>query len=89
MGGSEQRYPLASAALRRWEVRPTFLKDAAINELMAFFELVGGSARSFGFTDPWDGTSYPFCYFENDRLEHHVAGEGRNSVAFALLEGRN
>ncbi len=89
VGGTEQRYPLANAALRRWEVQPTILKDAVMDELIAFFELVGGTARSFSFTDPWTGTFYPFCYFEADRLEHRLTGEGRNSVSFAILEGRN
>ncbi len=88
VGGKEQRYALAGVPLRRWELRPKLLTDEAMIELTTFYETVGGNASSFQFTDPWDGTSCPVCYFESDRLVYELLEQGRNMVSFSIVEGR-
>ena len=89
VGGQEQRYELADAPVHRWDLKPGVLCDATMAELADFFELVGRSGISFGFTDPWDKTTYPACYFESDSLEHRLMGQGRHTVSFTILEGRD
>ncbi len=63
------------------------LTDEVLIELTTFHETVGGNANSFQFTDPWDGASYPVCYFESNRLVNDLLEQGRNTVSFSIVEG--
>lgn len=87
LGGSEQRYPIASA-LRQWQAQPVLLPDKELRELESFFALVGGSNTSFEFTDLWDGSVYPICYFKDDAFESTSTEQDRTTVVFTILEGR-
>lgn len=87
LGGGEQVYPI-STGLRQWHAQPTLLPDNEMSELAAFFILVGGSNNPFQFTDPWDGTVYPTCYFKDDVFESTSKAPNRSSVAFTILQGR-
>src|SRR5262249_53533703 len=60
MDGSKQRWPLYGSALRRWAIRLSLLDEAELTTLEDFFS----ANRSFSFTDPWDGTVYPNCSFD-------------------------
>lgn len=88
VGGKEQRYGLSGAPLRAWNVEPTLVGDAVCEELEDFFQMVGGSSQPFTFTDPWDGTAYPTCYFEADTFTARMTEQDRNTVQFTIIEGR-
>ena len=87
LGGGEQRYAIANAA-RHWKAQPVLLPDKEMSELAEFFLSVGGSNNPFQFTDPWDGTVYPACYFKEDVFESTCKEPNRTSVLFTILEGR-
>ena len=88
VGGGEQRYQIAGSELRQWTAQPIILPDDAMAQLETFFLSVGGTANSFQFTDPWDGTVYPVCYFKNDLFTRMINDPGRNAVVFTVIEGR-
>ena len=88
VGGKEQRYEISGAPLREWNLEPTLVGDAVCIKLTTFFEMVGGTSQSFTFTDPWDGTTYPVCYFEADTFTAKMTEQGRNAVQFTIIEGR-
>ena len=88
VGGKEQRYALSGAPLRIWTAKPTLLDDTVWAKLAAFFELVGGTAQPFAFTDPWDRTTYPACYFATDSFASEMREQGQTAVSFAVVEAR-
>ena len=88
VGGREQRYEISGAPLREWNLEPTLVGDAVCIKLTTFFEMVGGTSQPFTFTDPWDGTTYPVCYFEADTFTAKMTEQGRNAVQFTIIEGR-
>ena len=88
VGGKEQRYEISGAPLREWNLEPTLVGDAVCIKLTTFFEMVGGTSQPFTFTDPWDGTTYPVCYFEADIFTAKMTEQGRNAVQFTIIEGR-
>jgi hypothetical protein len=88
VGGKEQRYGISGLPLRQWDIQPAFLGDAVWADLAAFFELVGGTANPFAFTDPWEGTTYPVCYFGSDTFTGEMREQGRTSVQFTIQQGR-
>jgi len=87
VGGGEQRYQIAGSERRQWTAQPLILSDEAMTELELFFLSVGGTATSFQFTDPWDGTIYPICYFKDDPFTRSINASGRNAVLFTVIEG--
>ena len=88
VGGAEQRYGIAGTPLRRWEAKSSVLGNDAYQVLADFFMSVNGTANPFSFVDPWDGTTYPTCFFESDQLIWEAVDEGRNAVSFSVVEGR-
>ena len=75
--GSEQRFRNRSAPVNRWLIR---LGDVATRDLFAietFFLEQQGQYGSFSFTDPWDGTEYPDCSFEQEMFEIVALADGR------------
>ncbi len=87
VGGGEQRYQIAGSELRQWTAQPLILPDDVMAELEMFFLSVGGTANSFQFADPWDGTVYPVCYFKDDPFTRMIKDPGRNAVLFTIIEG--
>ena len=86
LDGSEQRYRDFAAPVRRWVVRLNLLTEGEIAELDRFYASLHGGASSFEFTDPWDGTVYPNCYFENDNLALQAQEEGRARTSFTIRQ---
>lgn len=87
LGGNEQRYPI-TALLRQWQATPLLLPDREMDVLTHFFALVSGTSNAFEFTDPWDGTTYPVCYFKDNLLKSISTDHNRSNVTFTILEGR-
>ena len=87
VGGAEQRYPI-TGMLRQWQAQPVLLPDQELQILCGFFALVNGTSNPFQFTDPWDGTIYPVCYFKDDLFETTSKDQNRTTVTFTILEGR-
>ena len=87
VGGSEQRYPI-TGKLRQWQAQPLLLPDEELQILAEFFSLVNGTSNPFQFTDPWDGTLYPVCYFKDDLFESTSSDHNRSGLTFTILEGR-
>ncbi len=55
---------------------------------MIFFELAGGSASFFSFTDPLDQKEYPQCHFREDAASAVFSSFGRTSLALTICESR-
>src|SRR5215469_15473775 len=66
--GTEQRFPGYATLLRRWAIQLGQLTEDEMSRLADFFSVQAGSAGNFSFTDPWDGTVYPNCHFEDDEM---------------------
>jgi len=66
--GSEQRYRNYSGPLLRWAVRLENLDEEELGRMEAFYAQEQGEFGVFSFTDPWDGTEYLECQFENEDI---------------------
>lgn len=86
--GSEQRWALYSAPVRRWLIRLDLLDEAEMFRLEEFFTEQRGEAGEFAFTDPWDGTVYPRCSFESGVMELDFDGPGRGTLELIVRENR-
>jgi hypothetical protein len=82
--GSEQRYRQMRQPVRRWVLRLSEVSEGELYEMEDFFASRQGQAGSFAFTDPWDGTVYPDCSFEQDELDLLVFGEGRSAATLII-----
>src|SRR5215831_10501272 len=82
LDGSEQRFLAFGTPVHQWKIQLDLLDEAELNALEGFFASQEGRAGSFTFTDPWDGTVYQNCSFENDAFvaELHEAGRGRAQI---------
>jgi hypothetical protein len=88
LDGSEQRMPLYGAVLRRWSIKLSLLDESEIESLRSFFEEQAGRAGTFAFTDPWDGTVYASCSFDQDVLDAEFSGLGRGISAVVVRENQ-
>jgi len=88
LDGSEQRFQGYGAPLRRWTIRLSLLDEAELAELESFFSSQAGQAESFAFPDPWDGTVYPNCSFDNDQLATQYNGQARGNASVTVKENR-
>ena len=73
--GTEQRFRELGHPVRTWIIRMHQLSAEEIAAIETFFEDCQGQFGSFQFTDPWDGTSYPDCSFNQDTLSTNAMGE--------------
>ena len=88
LDGSEQRFQEYGAPLRRWTIRLSLLDEAELAELELFFETQGGRAGSFAFPDPWDGTVYANCSFDDNQLALQYAGQARGTQPGTVKDNR-
>jgi hypothetical protein len=86
--GSEQRWREQGSYLRRWVLRLSQLNETEAGTLAGFFDAQAGRAGHFSFQDPWDGTVYADCSFEQDRLPVDISGEGRAAVVVTIRENK-
>lgn len=89
LDGSEQRFQDYGAPLRRWTIRLSLLDEAEMTALESFFQAHGGKAESFAFPDPWDGTVYANCSFDNDQLATQYGGQGAGMASVTVKENRS
>ena len=88
MDGSEQRFRDYPGSLHRWKVRLDLLDEAEMHLVREFFRTEAGSAGTFNFTDPWDGTKYASCSFEQDELVEEMLDEMKECVSIGIQENR-
>ncbi len=84
VGGGEQRYRERGRAQRRWFIRLELLDDTELAEVEEFFRQQHGRAGSFSFEDPWEGTVYENCSFEQDELALECRDQGRGGTTLAV-----
>ena len=89
LDGGEQRFQEFGAPLRRWTIRLSLLDEAELAELESFFETQGGRAGAFAFPDPWDGTVYANCSFDDDEMRLEYAGQARGTASVTVKENRS
>ena len=84
LDGSEQRYRQMRQPVRKWVLRLSEVGEDELFEIEDFFTSRQGQSGSFAFTDPWDGTIYPDCSFEQDELDLRLMGEGRTAATLII-----
>jgi len=87
--GSEQRFRLYSAPLRSWTVQLTLLDESELHELREFFRQQSGAFGSFGFTDPWTGTTYPACSLESGSMSDSLLDVSNGKASLVIRESRS
>lgn len=78
--GSEQRFRDLKQPVQTWVIRLHHLSDEEMQAVESFFDAMHGRFGSFSFVDPWDGTEYADCSFNQDTFSVGSAGEGRNNA---------
>jgi hypothetical protein len=86
VGGGEQRWRERGAAGRRWVLRFGNVDDTEMAKLVEFFAEQRGRAGHFSFEDPWTGSVYGDCSFDQDQFVAYAESEGRLSAVVALRE---
>ena len=66
--GSEQRFREFKGPAKSWAVMLHKLSASEARAVELFFLQMQGQFSSFSFTDPWDGTEYGDCSFDQDTL---------------------
>ncbi|MGP0076020.1 MAG: DUF2460 domain-containing protein [Bryobacteraceae bacterium] len=87
--GAEQRFRSYQASLHHWTIQLSLLDQAELQELQEFFRSVEGRAENFGFTDPWDGTTYASCSLGSDSMTAVLEGEWNGEASLTVLENGN
>ena len=82
--GREQRYRQLRTPVRRWMLRMWQVSEEELSEIESFFTTHQGQTGSFSFTDPWDGTAYPDCSFEDDEIALRLIAEGRSGAVITI-----
>jgi hypothetical protein len=75
--GSEQRFRELKQPIRSWVIRLHILTAGEIAAVESFFEARQGQFGSFTFVDPWDGTEYPDCSFDQDTFSLEALTESQ------------
>ncbi len=88
LDGSEQRFREFERPLRRWVISLELLDSREWSEIEAFFISMQGRTGAFSFTDPWDGTDYQNCSFEEDDIRIDILGEQHAQLAVIIRENR-
>jgi hypothetical protein len=84
LDGSQQRFKLYGAGLRRWVVKLGLLDEQELSALIAFVEAQGSEA--FAFTDPVSGTTVSRCIVADERLEAGMIAEGQGHATIVVEE---
>jgi hypothetical protein len=87
--GTEQRFPAYGTALRRWVIRLDQLTKDEMNRIAGFYSVQDGAAGTFSFTDPWDGTVYSSCSFEDDDMTVTLSGENQLKTTLTIRANRS
>ncbi len=86
--GSEQRYRNFPKPIRRWIVRLDDLDEQELASMESFYAEEQGGFGTFSFVDPWDGTEYPECQFDNPHVLADYRDIHRGSTTLIVRELR-
>ena len=75
--GKEQRFRNVGEPVRKWAVNLRHVSEEELGKLGSLFLAAQGEFGSFSFVDPWDGTEYPDCSFEQEMFEILALADGR------------
>ena len=84
--GTDQRYRVRGATVRRWVIRLDLLDETEIARLEEFFTTAQGKLGRFSFEDPWTGNVHTDCSLESDEFEAELLGETRGRAALVVRE---
>lgn len=87
--GTEQRFAGYETLLRRWVIRLEKLSEDEMNRIASFYTAQAGGSGTFSFTDPWDGTVYPSCSFEDDEMAVGLSGENQLKTTLTIRDNRS
>lgn len=88
LDGTEQRNRRLPGPAKRWVIDLSQLDDDEARRVEAFFLSQSGSYGSFSFSDPWSGTTYTDCSFEEDVLVLRFEAQDRAQLRLTVLENR-
>jgi hypothetical protein len=83
MDGSQQRYRIYGAGLRKWSVKLAQLDEQELGSLIAFAEQQRGTP--FAFTDPVTGANVASCIISGQRFDAAMTDE-MSAQATVLIE---
>src|SRR5512138_1837051 len=66
VGGREQRWREQGAPGRRWVLRFSNVDESEMAEVAEFFRVQAGRSGHFSFEDPWSGSVYADCSFDQE-----------------------
>lgn len=87
--GAEQRYRDSAAAAHRWVIRLDQLDEDELAAIERLFDEASGRTGTFSFRDPWDGTVYETCSFDDDEFSATWRDEGRGETVVVVRENRS
>jgi len=86
--GTEQRFRNFPKPIRRWIVRLDDLDEEELATMESFYAQEQGGFGTFSFTDPWNGTTYPECRFDNHHIQAEYLDFHRGSTTLIIREVR-
>ena len=84
MDGSQQRFRLYGAGLRRWTLKLDMLDEQELGAVIAFVEQQGSAP--FAFTDPATGAIAATCVISGERLDVTMKSEMSGQTTVTIEE---
>jgi hypothetical protein len=84
MDGSQQRFRLYGAGLRRWTLNLDQLDEQELAAVIAFVEQQGSAA--FAFTDPVTGNNVPNCAISGEQFDATMNREMNGQTTVVIQE---
>ena len=84
MDGSQQRFRLYGAGLRRWTLRLDMLDEQELGAVIAFVEQQGSAP--FAFMDPATGTIASTCVVSGEQLDVTMKSEMSGQTTVTIEE---
>jgi hypothetical protein len=72
--------------VHRWLIKLNALDETEISRISELFRDEAGASGSFTFTDPWSGTTFADCSFEQDELAEELLGEMTAGTTLIIRE---
>jgi len=84
MDGSQQRFRLYGAGLRRWTLKLDQLDEQELGAVIAFVEQQGSAA--FAFTDPLTGANAATCMISGQQFDATMSREMNGQTTVVIEE---
>ena len=84
LDGSQQKFRLYGAGLRRWVLNLNLLDEKEVGDLITFMDAQGSAV--FGFTDPVSGETANKCVIAGQRFEAGMTGELEGELSVVIEE---